>query len=267
MAANNESNMPSMITIGEKLRQARERKGLDIGQVQKQTHIHSTVLIALEDGRCDEILTPTYVRGFLKKYAYYLGLDATQLLKEYASLHGDEPESQNIILGTPEKNSGIDWSILLRYARIIFILILVFFLATFLWRKVTSSKKARPKNVKVAKHKMAVTVAPAKISPQKKVAQKSILVKQADVKIVKPFNLVMKVNEPVWVEATKDGVLLFKRFLPKGTVESFSADESIVLYVARAEAIELVLDGKSLGSPGSGLVKHLEITRSGARIK
>ena len=77
----------------------------------------------------------------------------------------------------------------------------------------------------------------------------------------------MKVKEPVWVEVTRDNILLFKRFLQKGTVESFNADESIVLYVAKLEAVELILDGKPLDSPGSGLVKHLEITRSGARVK
>ena len=65
----------SLVSIGEKLKSARERKALTIDQVQKDTKIHSTVLRALEEGRCDEILTPTYVKRFLNKYSHHLGLE------------------------------------------------------------------------------------------------------------------------------------------------------------------------------------------------
>jgi len=65
----------------------------------------------------------------------------------------------------------------------------------------------------------------------------------------------------------KDGVVLFNRVLAKGLVESFTADDKIEIYVAKAEAIELVLDGKSLGSPGKGVIKNLEVTKKGIRIK
>ena len=59
----------SMISVGERLKKARENKSLTIDQIRKQTRIHSDVLIALEEGRCNEILDPTYVKSFLKKYA------------------------------------------------------------------------------------------------------------------------------------------------------------------------------------------------------
>lgn len=267
--ASNEQNTAPMIAIGEKLRQAREKRSLDMGQVQKQTHIHSTVLMALEDGRCDEILTPTYVRGFLKKYAQYLGLDTNQLLKEYDSLHHGS-EDQGIVLGRPERRGGVDWPAVIRYARIVIIFALVFFIAAFLWRKVISPKKisvSKPA-ARAVKSKSPGAVASGKTGVQRKQVQKTSPVKkEAATAKNKPFKLTMKVNEPVWVEVTQDGVLLFKRFLPKGTTDSFSAQESIVLYVAKAEAIELVLDGKSIGSPGNGLIKRLEITKSGTRIK
>ena len=57
-------NVNIMITIGESLKKAREAKNITIAQAQKQTSIHSTVITALEEGRCDEILTPTYVKSF-----------------------------------------------------------------------------------------------------------------------------------------------------------------------------------------------------------
>ena len=53
----------SMVKIGESLKDAREKKSVTIDQVQKQTRIHSTVLKALEEGRCDR---PSLPRRTLK---------------------------------------------------------------------------------------------------------------------------------------------------------------------------------------------------------
>ena len=75
MANPPENNKVSVIAIGEMLRQAREKKSITVEQAQKQTHIHSTVITALEEGRCDDILTPNYVKSFLKEYSNYLGFD------------------------------------------------------------------------------------------------------------------------------------------------------------------------------------------------
>ena len=41
----------NMSALGDKLKEAREKKSLTIGQANKQTHIHPTVLKALEDGK------------------------------------------------------------------------------------------------------------------------------------------------------------------------------------------------------------------------
>jgi len=81
------------------------------------------------------------------------------------------------------------------------------------------------------------------------------------------LELTIKVRQAVLVQLKKDGVLIFKRVLPKGTTESFTADDNISLYIAKAEALELVLNGKSIGPPGKGVIKNLEITRKGIRIK
>ena len=84
--------------IGDRLREAREKKGVTIEQAQKHTHIHSTVLSALEDGRCDDILTPNYVKSFLKEYSNYLGFDHRTIVGEYLTLH-PELKAKNINLG------------------------------------------------------------------------------------------------------------------------------------------------------------------------
>ena len=76
MENNNRGSRPSAVSVGKRLREAREKKSLTIEQVQKQTKIHSTVLIGLEEGRPSDTLTDTYIRSFLKKYAQFLSINS-----------------------------------------------------------------------------------------------------------------------------------------------------------------------------------------------
>lgn len=70
--------------IGNLLRQRREELGLDMHDAQKATKIRLRYLEALERG--DDSIMPGYVytRGFLRSYALYLDLDASQILDAYA---------------------------------------------------------------------------------------------------------------------------------------------------------------------------------------
>ncbi len=71
------------LRIGEVLRGARARLGLDIATAERQTKIRAKYLRALEDEEWETLPGPTYVRGFLRTYAGCLGLDANALVDEY----------------------------------------------------------------------------------------------------------------------------------------------------------------------------------------
>jgi len=71
--------------IGNTLREARVRQGLDFPQLETVTKIRAKYLRALEDERFDILPTPTYVKGFLRTYAEFLGLDGQLYLDEYNS--------------------------------------------------------------------------------------------------------------------------------------------------------------------------------------
>jgi cytoskeleton protein RodZ len=69
--------------IGSSLRNARERRKLDLADVEQATHIRVKYLQALEDERFDVLPGDAYVKGFLRTYADHLGLDGQQFLAEY----------------------------------------------------------------------------------------------------------------------------------------------------------------------------------------
>jgi len=69
--------------IGERLRNAREAKGLSLRAVADATRIRTIYLQALEEERFDQLPGAVYARGFLRTYADALGFDADQLMDSY----------------------------------------------------------------------------------------------------------------------------------------------------------------------------------------
>lgn len=74
-----------METIGQRLRQGRERLGLSLEEAERTTHIRAQHLAALERDEFEALPSPVQARGFLKNYADYLGLDTERLLQDYGA--------------------------------------------------------------------------------------------------------------------------------------------------------------------------------------
>jgi cytoskeletal protein RodZ len=65
-----------MSALGEEFRSAREARGVTLSGVAEQIHIRSVYLNAIENEDWSSIGAPVYVRGFIRTYARFLGLDA-----------------------------------------------------------------------------------------------------------------------------------------------------------------------------------------------
>ena len=74
-----------MFEIGTSLREARLRQGLELPELEQATKIRSKYLRALEDEEFEVLPAQTYVKGFLRTYAEYLGLDGQLYVDEYNS--------------------------------------------------------------------------------------------------------------------------------------------------------------------------------------
>ena len=72
-----------MCELGEKLREARERRGLSLGEAARQLALKAEVLEALEECRFERLPEPALARGYLRRYALLLGLDPGPLLALY----------------------------------------------------------------------------------------------------------------------------------------------------------------------------------------
>ncbi|WP_307894426.1 helix-turn-helix domain-containing protein [Bacillus swezeyi] len=81
-----------MTELGNRLKEAREEKGMSLDDLQAATKIQKRYLTALEEGNYDIIPGKFYVRAFIKQYAEAVGLNSELLFEEFKK---DIPNSYN----------------------------------------------------------------------------------------------------------------------------------------------------------------------------
>jgi cytoskeletal protein RodZ len=85
-----------MFEIGGSLREARVKRGLSPADVQKAIRIRDRYLQALEEERWELLPGDAYVKGFLRTYADFLGLDGSLYVDEYNSRFA-HPEEAHLV--------------------------------------------------------------------------------------------------------------------------------------------------------------------------
>jgi transcriptional regulator with XRE-family HTH domain len=75
-----------MQTIGERLEDARKRKGISIREAAEATKIRGDYLQRFEGNQFDLGLAEIYVKGFLRSYAHFLGLPADRVINDFNGL-------------------------------------------------------------------------------------------------------------------------------------------------------------------------------------
>lgn len=75
-----------MQTIGERLEEARKRKGISIREAAEATKIRGDYLQRFENNQFDINLSELYVRGFLRTYSNFLKLPAERVVSDYRAL-------------------------------------------------------------------------------------------------------------------------------------------------------------------------------------
>ena len=74
------------LSLGEKLRQAREERGISISEVAEQTRISPQYIKSIENDDYKPLPGGIFNKGFVRSYARYVGFDESQALEEYAQL-------------------------------------------------------------------------------------------------------------------------------------------------------------------------------------
>jgi transcriptional regulator with XRE-family HTH domain len=71
------------VSLGDRLKRARTRRKLSIGEVEDATRIRAKFLLALESDSWEQIPSEVYGRGYLEAYAAFLKLQVDEVMKDY----------------------------------------------------------------------------------------------------------------------------------------------------------------------------------------
>ncbi len=257
--------------IGERLRNAREARGLSLDEIEAATRIRRRYLEALEAEAFGELPGSAYARGFLRVYASYLGLPADELIGLYPDLragpavsHG-APVEVRITPATPPSRAR---RVITAIAAVL-ILGLVG-LAYMLYGQIRQFAQTPPAAAPVAPSPARVgpgtpgrTLA-ARQSPSSQPAQPpqqpaaappappapAAPAPTAPGALTSPLRMVVVATDRSWVRTVADGVTVYEGFLSAGDRQVWEARRQITIRIGNASALDVTVNGHALGRLG-----------------
>jgi hypothetical protein len=233
--------------IGNSLREARLRQHLDFPEIEQATKIRGKYLRALEDEQFEVLPAQTYVKGFLRSYAEYLGLDGQLYVDEYNSrfVVGEEDVPARPRRSAPPQSRGVQVQ-----SRVVLLTLLgiagVTALVIVAWTRGEPQKK-EPVGLGTTPVQTAIVVKP-KVTP-------------TAVRLI-----VTAKRGSCWLQVhsgSATGRILFQGTLELGQRKLFSGHK-LWITLDRPENLGTVLNGRSRILPGGG-VKTLIVTSRGIR--
>jgi len=229
-------------TAGNNLKKARLEKGLSLEDVQKATKIHPNILRAIEGDSISD-LNPIYLKGFIKIYCQFLGVDPKDYVSDYqqpvwrVNLDKETAREQNApVPNKPLINlkSFIPGKKFISGFIILIIVILIFAGLFNLGKAIFSHRRALPSKRTGAALAVKVKTEAPRIKPK---AQSLPLAVRGEVSTGIRLTVSAKDNCLLFVKS--DGHAVFHRVLEKGRSETWLARDRIELDVGNAGAVEL----------------------------
>ena len=208
--------------IGNSLREARVRQGLDYPQVELATKIRAKYIRALEDEQFAVLPAQPYVKGFLRTYADFLGLDGQLYVDEYNSrfiVDGLDETPLRRVSPRARRERGIERKVVLLALVGIAALTGLVIVA---WRFGGGDSAATP----------------------------GVVTQQSAPKVQSELQLT-GVGKGTYVEVRRrsaTGIVLLQATIPGGKVERVSGSR-FWLYVKRPAAVRVTLAGKPVSLP------------------
>lgn len=238
--------MSQPTTMGAYLRATRRKRRISIEKAAEDTRIRSDFLMRMESDEFD-FLSATYVRGFLRSYARYLRVPEEPLLEEFDSRFGRRAATQQLaglergkkdLL--PRRRKMNSWGVAAVMASAVLVLLAAIGLTQ------GDPNETRPDRIADAVFDDAPTS-----SPEPAATASTEPSPEATVAFTEGVELeVVASNGDCWVEVYADGKQLYYQVLAQGGSETFTAEDKMFVRLGFPEGVELVVNGRDLGSPG-----------------
>lgn len=144
---NPEQTPDLFIGPGQILREAREKKGLEIKDVAKQLHLSKQYIIDIENDDYERMSSFTYARGYLRSYAKLVGFDENEIIAAFNNLGLREKKSTRpdiSVISYPKTKLLKKHSHRIRWLSIGIFMVFIFVIA--LWWQ-SKNKDTKPKSL------------------------------------------------------------------------------------------------------------------------
>ncbi len=223
--------------IGERLRAAREARGISLEEAAEGTRIKRVYLEALENETFSLLPSPAHARGFMRRYARWLGLDETALLAEWDGMPAAIPPVRSSRMPSMFELARIPTRPALPWRPLaVASLAALFFLG--LLGLVRGPWRVRSAGLPPAP--TVTGVAPAISS----------LATPTPVAAIPALRLEVEATEHVWVRIQADGQVVYQGLLRPGETRTWEARSSLQLETGNAAALQVRLNGRSEGPLG-----------------
>ncbi len=251
--------------IGAILSAARRERGVSLSDAAAETRIRESYLAALEEEEFSALGGDVYVKGFLRSYARFLGLQPEPLLQQYRQQHEALEEPPAAPRQRPLASPGTDrppWAGLIGVAALLLLgVILVVGLVTG-GDEPSATRRAAPPAVgenseTTAQQTPAVrttperpAVAPAGTPPAATAPATAPTSSGVTLDLTSGVDLTFEVQESEsWVDVQVNGESVLTDIEQAGFSETFSGDQ-VNLLIGNAGATAVTVNGVDLGSLG-----------------
>lgn len=260
-----------MSDFGGKLRLARERRGISLGQIAASTKISVAALEALERNDVSKLPGGIFSRAFVRSYAVEVGLDPDETVHEFLErLQGAAVTAPAVPAAIPDEESNFESQqriagVVLKLLLVSVPLIVVLLYFTLRSRPARQASAITQSPVGSAAPPLAaplpaapelpaaIPVAPPVVSP----AKPAVVAPP-----VKAMTLDLHPTGDCWVKLTVDGRPVLSRLMLAGETDVREVRDSALIEVGNAGAFAFSIDGrpgKPLGEEGQ--VRTARITR------
>ncbi|QDR80577.1 helix-turn-helix domain-containing protein [Sporomusa termitida] len=228
-----------MQTVGEILRAERVKKGLTIKDIENAISIRALYIEAIEEGNYGIIPGEVYLKGFIRNYATFLGLDSQQIMevyrqnKELADAKAPAAQPEETAAAPPAAAGGglTKWlAIAIVAAGVV---------AGIAWWS-AGSKNAEPsqkQREQAAQQQLpAPPAAPLQAAQTAKPASKVVIT--------------ATYNGQCWTQIIADGKEIYEGIPKKGESFTWEAANRLTAKFGNAGAVDLVYNGSVVGKIG-----------------
>ena len=233
-----------MDTIGKMLAEERHKRGMDHLDIEHAIGIRALYVKALEEGQYDVLPGEVYVKGFLRNYGNFLGLDGAQLVHRYSE---SSPGHEHIpvVEHKQQKNAANQKG----HKKLFGILAAVLTLAVaagilYGWQQKTAKTSVPPikQNPVTQSQNTAVPIP----SP----SQSNPVVTPNHLLPAKGVILVVRFTDRCWTSAIADGKTIYEGIPKTGEILTWEADRQIIVNLGNAAAADGSCNGQPQGKMG-----------------